>query len=145
MAAYAKTATLLADLTASAESLHNTVEKSAMDSLLTLINTEFAKIVSDGGVTAYTPTTGLAATMIQKLDNYPNNVAVQILEDVINLLVSEFVAVDAGGTGYAITSGFAASLREYVQNFPNNEAKINLNFIFDSILAELALVALADA
>jgi hypothetical protein len=144
MAAYTKSTTLLSDLKLKAQSLHNTTEKNVVGSILTLLDNEFTAIQT-AGVGSYTVSDELDTLLIRKLDNYPNNVAVQILEDFVLKLFVEFQAIQTGGLTYTVSTGFANSMIDILSNFPNSEAKINMHFILTDIINELGFVQAADA
>jgi hypothetical protein len=142
MAAYSQNITA-AILDEAILNMKNTVDKKVFKDLIDLIITEYAAMET-AGLASYTVTSGLQASMLQKLDNLNDNIRVEIMTDVIGILAVEFAAVQSGGLSYTITSGFLASLKLAVQNYCNVIDRIALHEFFDDINAEQVLVAAAS-
>jgi hypothetical protein len=141
MAAYAQNITA-AILEEAILLMSNTIDRKVFKDLIDLIITEYAAMAT-AGLAGYTLTTGLQATMLQRLDNLNDNIKVEIMTDVIGIIIVEFTAVQSGGLGYTITSGFLVSLKLAVQNYCNVIDRISLHEFFADIQAEQVLLAAA--
>jgi len=142
MAAYARATTLKA---AEAEILlfRNTIDKKVLKDLMDLINTEFNAMVT-AGLAGYTVTTGLLASMLQRLDNLNNDCSVQIMEDIIRLFVAECDAVETGGLAYTQTSGWLTTMKRTVQYYGDVLDRIMLHNVFTLYDTEFAAAETAS-
>lgn len=123
--------------------MKNTVDKKVFKDLIDLMITEYAKMASQG-LASYTVTSGLQATMLQRLDNLNGSIKVEIMIDIIGILSTEYAAVASGDLGYTTTTGFLASLKLTVQNIPNVTNRILLHEFFTTINAEHVLLTAAS-
>jgi hypothetical protein len=135
------------------ESMQNVNDKEILYSIIDTLNTEYAKIASQG-ITVYTVTTGLQATLEAKLRRMASSVQVEILKSFFVVLVAEFDAVAAGDAGYTQTDNstlggafatFEYMLENSVENLCEVENRIMFHLLIAQIIAEHVLLVAADA
>jgi Ni,Fe-hydrogenase I cytochrome b subunit len=152
MAAYSKSITA-AGMKLIFESMQNINDKEILYSIIDTLNTEYAKIASQG-ITVYTVTTGLQATLEAKLRRMANSVQVEILKSFFVIMVAEFTAVAAGNAGYTQTDnstlGGAFAIFEYmlknsIENLCEVENRKMFHLLIAQIIAEHVILVATDA
>jgi hypothetical protein len=152
MAGYSKSITA-AGMKLNFESMQNVNDKEILYSILDTLNTEYAKIASQG-ITVYTVTTGLQATLEAKLRRMAASVQVEILKSFFVVMLTEFDAVAAGDAGYTQTDdsstlGAFATFENYlkisVQNLCEVRNREMFHLLIAQIIAEHVLLVAADA
>ena len=123
--------------------ISNTIDRKVLKDIVDLIITEFAAMET-AGLASYTVTTGLEASMVQRLDNYGDNTKVLMLEDFIGMLLVEFASVETDGLSFTQTSGWQVSMKLNVDNFPNVIDRICLHEVIGLLNAEFVLLVAAS-
>ena len=149
MAAYAQNITAAA-MKLNFETMQNINDKEIFYSIFDLLNTEYAKMASEG-LAGYTITTGLQATLEEKCLRMSDSVRVEILKSFFVVLLTEFALVVTNGLSYAITTDSTNALSEFkdllwqaVDNFCGSENRIMLSLLIDQIQAEHVLLVAAS-
>ena len=149
MAAYAQNLTAAA-MKLNFQSLNNISDKEIFYSIFDTLNTEYAKMASDG-LAGYTVTTGLQATLEAKLLRMSDSVQVEVLKSFFVVLLTEYASVVTLGLSYVITTSATKALVEFhdllhqaIANTCNVERKIALHLLIAQIQAEHVLLAAAS-
>lgn len=152
MAAYSQTTNFLVSIKRVMEIWNNTIDEIIIAQVMDLINTEFAAMET-AGLAGYTVTTGLQATLLQKLNNMSNNTMKLCMQDFVGYLLAEFALVETNGLAYTVTDDVATTgsdsigaetgMRMSMYNWPNATHR----YAWDQIITILAteLEALEDA
>jgi hypothetical protein len=147
--AYAQDITA-ADMKILVETMKNISDKEIFYSIFDTLNTEYAKMASDG-LASYTVTTGLQATLEAKCRRMSNAVQVEILKSFFVVLLTEFASVETNGLSYTIKTSsvagmtsFSDLLNQSVQNYQDVENRIALNSLITLIQAEHVILAAAN-
>ena len=150
MAAYLQSITA-AGMKALFESTQNISDKEIIYHMADTLNTEYAKMASDG-VGGYTVTTGLQASLEALCRRMSNAVQVEILKSFFLVLTTEFASVVTLGVSYVITTSatfalveFADLLRQSVENLCEVRNRIMFHNLITLIQAEHVILAAADA
>jgi hypothetical protein len=152
MAGYSKSISA-AGMKLNFESMQNINDKEILYSIIDTLNTEYAKIASQG-ITVYTVTSGLQASLEAKLRRMAASVQVEILKSFFVVMVAEFDAVAAGDASYTQTDNsatlgafatFEYMLKNSVENLCEVENRIMFHLLIAQIIAEHVLLVAADA
>lgn len=146
MAAYSQTSSFLTSVKRAMEIWNNTINEIMIEQILSLIDTEFAAMET-AGLAGYTVTTGLQATLLQKLNNMSNNTMRLCMQDFLDYLLAEFDLVETNGLSYTVTDdvattgsdsiGAVTGMRMSMYNWPNNTHRYAWDQIIDIISTEL--------
>lgn len=149
MAAYSQNITAAA-MKLNFESINNVNDKETFYSIFDTINTEYAAMET-AGLASYTVTTGLQATLEEKLLRMTDSVQVEILKSLFVVLLTEFASVETLGLSYVITTSATTALIEFINllqqaiaNTCNVERRISLHLLIAQIQAEHVLLAAAS-
>ena len=151
MAAYTKSITA-AGMKANFESMQNVNDKEIFYSIFDIINTEYAAMET-AGLAGYTVTTGLQASLEERLLRMASSVQVEVLKAIFTTLVTEFGLVETNGLAYTqtddtSTNGYFAHFENYlkteVQNICNVENRQMLHLLIAQIRAEHVLLVAAS-
>lgn len=153
MAAYAQSISA-AGMKALFESMQNISDKETFYSICDTLNTEYAKMASDG-LAGYTVTAGLQATLEAKLRRMANSVQVEVLKAFFARLITEFDLVETNGLSYTQTDdsatatyGAFATFENYlkleIQNLCEVENRQMMHLLIAQIIAEHVLLVAAS-
>jgi hypothetical protein len=149
MAAYTQNIAL-ADLSAVTQVWSNVTDKIQIDTLFSILMTEFAA-AETAGLASYTVTSGLQDSLEYTLGNFANALRVEFLKDWITVIVTEFELVETNGLSYALTTSSTIALEELIdhlnrsiQYLSDSQKKIGFHSINALLRAEFVLVAAAS-
>lgn len=142
--AYTQTTGFLAILNRIIENSQDIHEKETLHELTTIIDTEFAKMESDG-LAGYTVTSDLNASMDARLINMANTIKRRIIEEFNTIFTTECASVVTNGLGYTTTTSLSAIMKRIFECWPNVQERIMLFEMIDRLDVEWALCVLASA
>ena len=140
---YVQTTTFLTSIRRVMEIWNNTTNETMIEQIMVLIDTEFAAMET-AGLAGYTVTTGLEATLLEKLNNMSNNTMRLSMQDFLDYLLAEFALVVANGLTYEVTDddategadiiGAITGMRQSFYNWPNSLHRTGFDQIIDCLL-----------